>query len=229
MKLLVLASFVAGLMAASSIAGIVARPDKKVQTVAGQKFELKQIVPTQFGDWRLLPDQTVQVVNPQTRELIDSLYSQTLTRTYVNTAGYRIMLSLAYGDDQRGGLALHKPEVCYPAQGFTVLSNQEIAIGTKFGEIPARQINTAMGRRTEPLTYWFTVGNTAIKSHFQQRMVQLQLGLSGEIPDGLLFRVSSIDDQTARAFKTQQAFVSDLLGAVGQLDRTRLSGLGKPI
>ena len=25
---------------------------------------------------------------------------------------------MAYGDDQRGGLQAHRPEVCYPAQGF---------------------------------------------------------------------------------------------------------------
>jgi EpsI family protein len=39
---------------------------------------------------------------------------------YVNASGYRIMLSLAYGSDQRGALQAHKPEVRYPAQGFTL-------------------------------------------------------------------------------------------------------------
>lgn len=50
----------------------------------------------------------MQVVNPQTQELLDKLYSQILTRTYVNAKGYRIMLSLAYGSDQRGALQAHK-------------------------------------------------------------------------------------------------------------------------
>ena len=43
------------------------------------------------------------------------------------------------------------------------------------------------------MTYWFTVGDTAIKNKLQQRMVEVKLGLTGQIPDGLLFRVSSID------------------------------------
>jgi len=67
------------------------------------------------NDWREDPQRIVQVVDPQTRELLDKLYSETLSRTYVNANGYRIMLSLAYGSDQRDSLQVHKPEVCYPA------------------------------------------------------------------------------------------------------------------
>ena len=226
MRLVTFSVILAGLMAVSAVAGIAARPDKKAQEV-GPKFLLEQSVPSRFGDWRELPE-SVQVVNPQTQQLLDKLYSQTLTRTYVNGAGYRIMLSLAYGDDQRGGLALHKPEICYPAQGFKVASNDEVVVTTPFGGIPARRLSTAYGSRKEPLTYWFNVGDTAIKSKFQQRMVEFQLGLSGQIPDGLLFRVSSIDDQTERAYRVQESFVNDLLGAVSEFDRKRLSGVGKP-
>ena len=58
------------------------------------------------------------MVNPQTQELLDKLYSEVLTRVYVNASGYRIMRSLAYGFDQRGAMQAHMPEVCYPAQGF---------------------------------------------------------------------------------------------------------------
>ena len=32
---------------------------------------------------------------------------------------------MAYGDDQRGGLQAHRPEVCYPAQGFKVTSQAD--------------------------------------------------------------------------------------------------------
>jgi hypothetical protein len=44
----------------------------------------------------------------------------------------------------------------------------------------------------------------------------------------LLFRVSSIDDTPNRAYQMHDAFVSDLLKAVGARDRTRLSGLHTP-
>jgi EpsI family protein len=186
---------------------------------------LEDTVPKQFGEWRLVPDAGNTVVNPQTKELLDKLYSQILSRTYVNASGYRVMLSLAYGDDQRGDLAAHKPEVCYPAQGFALHSNQEVQLATPFGNIAARRLTTSLGARLEPVTYWFTVGDTAVKNKLQQRMVEVKLGLTGQIPDGLLFRVSSIDPASAKAFAMQDAFVADLLKASTAQSRLRLSGL----
>ena len=108
-------------MATSSVAGFALRPTLKADHAP--RYKLEEIVPTQFGEWKMLRDSGTQMVNPETKELLDSLYSQILSRTYVNAKGYRIMLSLAYGDDQRGGLQAHKPEVCYPAQGFKLISN----------------------------------------------------------------------------------------------------------
>ena len=34
------------------------------------------MVPKCFGDWTELPDQNVQVVNPETKQLLDKLYSR---------------------------------------------------------------------------------------------------------------------------------------------------------
>ena len=212
------------LMVGAAGAGIVARPGIKA-TAAGPKYLLEDAVPKQFGDWRELPQVGAYVVNPQTKELLDKLYSQILTRTYVNPAGYRIMLSLAYGDDQRGDLQAHKPEVCYPAQGFALHSNDDAQVITPFGDIAGRRLSTSLGQRREPVTYWFTVGDTAIKNKLQQRMVEIRLGLTGQIPDGLLFRVSSIDDAPERAFQVHGAFVTDLLRSVDSSNRVRLSGL----
>ena len=212
------------LMVTAAVGGIAARPSVKAPGT-GPRYLLEEVVPKQFGDWRELTQENAQVVNPQTKELLDKLYSQILSRTYVNSKGYRIMLSLAYGDDQRGDLQAHKPEVCYPAQGFTLLSNVEAQVATPFGEIAGRRLNTSIGRRKEPITYWFTVGDTAIKTKLQQRMVEIRMGLTGQVPDGLLFRVSSVDDSPDRAYEVQNTFVVDLLQAVPPRDRLRLSGL----
>ena len=87
--------------------------------------------------------------------------------------------------------------------------------------------NTSMGPRIEPLTYWFTMGETLVQSRWDKRMVELRLALTGQIPDGLLFRVSSIDGNPERAWQVQQQFVTDLLTALGPAERTRLAGLGQ--
>src|SRR6187455_2857340 len=123
-----IALLIATLMVAASIGGVVAKPGVKVSDEA--PISLEKMIPQQFGDWREEPQRYVQVVNPQTQELLDKLYSQILTRTYVNSSGYRVMLSLAYGTDQRGSLQAHKPEVCYPAQGFQLHSNAEDELAT---------------------------------------------------------------------------------------------------
>jgi EpsI family protein len=223
-KTLSMSVLLACAMALASVGGIAARPSQKSHAPGEQSFSLESTVPSQFGTWRVVAQENAQVVNPQTQQLLDKLYSQILTRTYVNQDGYRIMLSLAYGDDQRGGLAAHKPEVCYPAQGFELLNLSESMVETPYGPIAARRLNTSLGTRKEPVTYWFNVGDTTIRNKFEQRIVEVRLGLSGQIPDGLLFRVSSIDDQPARAYKMQDAFVSSLLESVSPKARTRLAG-----
>jgi EpsI family protein len=214
----------ASLMLCAFVAGTAGRAPTKDRTAA-PKFLLEDTVPRQFGEWQELPAQTVQVVNPQTQDILDKLYSQVLTRTYANAKGYRIMLSIAYGDDQRGALQAHKPEVCYPAQGFKLESNEEASLPTQFGAIPIRRLSTSLGQRKEPVTYWFTMGDTTVKNRFQQRLVQVKLGLTGQIPDGMLVRVSSIDASPQQAFEAQDAFANAMLAAVSPADRVRLGGL----
>jgi EpsI family protein len=203
----------------------VAKPSARLADERGG-VSFESIVPKQFGDWREEPQRQAQIVNPQTQELLDKLYSEVVTRVYVNSAGYRIMLSLAYGSDQRGMLQAHKPEVCYPAQGFTVEKNVAIVLVTPYGEIPARRLSTVMRTRHEPVTYWLTVGDRAVAGTVQKRLVELRFGLSGRIPDGLLFRVSSIDAEPGRAYGYHDQFINDLLESLSLSYRKRLSGLG---
>lgn len=220
-----IAFILAGLMVMASVAAIVARPGKKLAEER-PAVALERIVPSQFGDWREAPQGYVQMVNPQTKELLDKLYSEILTRTYVNAGGYRIMLSLAYGSDQRGALQAHKPEVCYPAQGFVLHKNEPGQLATSFGGIPVRRLFTSKGARKEPVTYWFTVGDKAVEGTTQKKIVDLVFGLTGRIPDGMLFRVSSIDPDGARAYRVQDQFIDQLLQSVSPAERKRLSGLG---
>jgi EpsI family protein len=221
-----IALIVAVLMFSASVGAIALRPDQKVAQISG--ISLETMIPKDFGDWKEEPQRNLQVVNPQTQALLDKLYSQILARVYINKDGYRVMLSLAYGSDQRGALQAHKPEVCYPAQGFTLHSSKNSPLNTPFGEIPAQRLHTSLGPRQEPVTYWFTVGDTAVQSKLQKRLIDIRYGLTGQIPDGLLFRISSIDENQIRANQLQDQFVNQLLQAITPEDRKRLSGLGKP-
>jgi len=210
-------------MCGASVGAVVARPSSTASQL-GKEINLERDVPNEFADWTELREQSAEVVNPQTTQLLNKLYSQILTRTYVNKQGYRIMLSMAYGDDQRGGLQAHRPEVCYPAQGFKLGRVEEGALPTRFGSIDVRWLTTSLGARNEPVTYWLTVGDQVIQSAFDKRLAQIRLGLTGQIPDGLLFRVSSIDGDSSRAFAMQQKFTADMLAAVPPATRRQLCG-----
>jgi EpsI family protein len=84
-----------------------------------------------------------------------------------------------------------------------------------------------MGERREPVTYWFTEGDRVVEGAFYKRLVEIRYGLTGLIPDGLLFRVSSIDSIPAHAYQVHQQFVEQLLKSVPAESRRRLSGLGE--
>lgn len=214
----------AALMCSASVIATFGQPAATAERRAAGIL-LETAVPRQFSDWQIDPSQATQVVNPQTQQLLDKLYGQVLARTYVNRSGYRIMLSLAYGSDQRGALQAHKPEACYVAQGFSLLRNDTSDINTSYGHIPGRRMSTQLGSRLEPVTYWFTLGDQTVRSRFERRMAEVRVGLTGQIPDGLLFRVSSIDIDPARAYAEHDRFVNDLLAALAPTDRVRLSGL----
>lgn len=224
MSSLKIAVIISALMLAASVGAIVARPGTKVSDER-PAISLETMIPREFGDWREAPQGFVQVINPQTQEMLDRIYSEIVTRTYVDAGGYRVMLSLAYGSDQRGALQAHKPEVCYPAQGFTLTKNEAGVLATPFGEIPVRRLFTVLGARHEPVTYWITVGDKAVQGRMHKRIVELSFGLTGRVPDGMLFRISSIDPDPTRAYRLQEQFVNQLLQFVTPAGRKRLSGL----
>ena len=192
-------------------------------------FDLAVAVPKKFGEWHEDTSFVTAVVNPQALTLINRIYSQTLSRVYVNRAGYRVMLSIAYGGDQRDSMQAHHPEICYPAQGFEILSNERGTIATPFGDIPVRKIGSRLGtQRYEPVTYWITVGEKLVTTAAGKKLAELSYTLRGEIPDGLLFRISSIDTDTSAALLRHEQFARDLLAAVPRQQRDRLAGNMQP-
>jgi EpsI family protein len=214
------------LMFAAAIAAAVLTPRHYLAEERGAHVDLEHALPAAFGDWQLDERTPIAVVNPQSTELLSRLYEQTLSRVYVDRNGRAVMLAIAYGSDQRDGLALHYPEVCYPAQGHDVTSNHVGAIALPGGQIPVRRLETNFrGGRFEPVTYWTMLGDKLILGGVRKKLVELHYGLRGEIPDGLLFRVSSIGADSPDQFALQDRFVKDLLAAINPEYRLRLAGL----
>ncbi len=189
------------------------------------RIDYELVVPSAFGDWEEIRATGSVIANPQQNELLKSLYSQTVAKTFVHKpTGRRIMLSLAYGEDQSRQNQVHKPEVCYPAQGFQIKKIYKAEIVGGPGPIPVMRLLTFQGQRNEPVTYWIRVGNKLVRGAIEQNIARVSFGLSGHIPDGLLFRVSEINGDPDASFLIQDKFIVDLLSALGPDDRAALVG-----
>ena len=187
-------------------------------------IQLKTLVPAAFGDWREQLMSTAQIIDPQTQQKLAELYSETLTRTYINRKGYQIMLSIAYGKNQSAALQLHKPEVCYPAQGFMLVDKQpgEVVFGNT--TIPTTRLMTTLGQRKEPVTYWTVVGAQLTTNHINKKLAEMRYAIRNRIPDGMLVRVSSIDADPGNAYEYHNQFASQMLAAITPAQRERVIG-----
>jgi len=217
------AAVVVILMAATFWAAQAWRPTVHLAALRPE-MALEAMVPKAFGTWSLDDRMPVQLVSPDTQEMLSRLYNQTLSRTYVNRAGEHVMLSVAYGGDQSDGTRVHRPEVCYPAQGFEILSNRVVNQTLPSGSLPVRQLVARQGGRIEPLSYWVVVGERVALSGTQQKLTQLRYTMAGIIPDGALLRVSSIDPDIEHASRLQSRFIAELYQAIKPTDRPRLFG-----
>jgi EpsI family protein len=186
---------------------------------------LETLIPLEFGEWAIDPvASAIVVANPQQTTVLEKIYADTLSRTYVNKRGERIMLSVAYGSDQSDSMQVHKPEVCYPAQGFAISYVRRGILEVADFDIPVSRLKAVQGSRRELVTYWIRVGDRAVNAGVAQKVAQLGYGLAGYVPDGLLFRVSSIGSDDEAEFKLHAAFAGELLANVSEDHRVRLVG-----
>lgn len=214
---------VVGALLISAAAGAVAmKPAPRAAQTQG--IRLEQVIPATFGEWRIDPNIVPVQPNPDTQATLDRIYDQVLNRTYVNGKGERIMLSIAYGGTQNNDLKAHRQEVCYTAQGFkiTELFQDTLALGEK--TIPITRMVAVQGGRIEPVTYWFTMGDRVVLGRFERLMIQLKHGLSRQIPDGMLVRVSNLSTDARAAYSAHVDFVHELMASMRKEDVPRLVG-----
>jgi EpsI family protein len=198
------------------------RPQPLAQSRANMPLE--QLFPARFGAWQLDPS-SAPLIRPAFEQAKRfQMYDQVLERTYLNPSGYRIMLSVAYGRQQSVGLQMHRPEVCYKAGGFKVegLSPASLRVGQ--GMLPVTRLFASMEGRPEPITYWRMLGDDVVADEVQFKLRQLSLSTSGAIPDGMLVRVSSIDEDKAAAYQAHAAFVQALAQALSPAQSLRVLG-----
>lgn len=189
------------------------------------KLNLEEQVPMKFGPWVALSLANNQLVLPENLTLINKLYDQTLSRTYVNKfKSQSVMVSIAYGSNQSDKTGMHYPEACYPAQGYSLSNKNNIFIKTKYGNIKARSLVGTFGNRREQITYWTLIGTKQSYSGLDTKINQLRYGFKGYIPDGIIFRISTINADDLQGFSIHDSFINQLLPSIAQNYRYRYMG-----
>ncbi len=211
------------LMVSSAALTMILKPSVDLADQQNQ-IDLENMIPRDFDDWKIDPTAVSFIIDPEVKAGISKLYSQTLSRVYINNLGERVMLSIAYGRDQRTDLQVHRPEVCYLSSGFDVGKLTKTFVDTTIARIPVMHLVAKKQTRIEPITYWIRMGDSITRGWFEQKAATLNYELSGKVPDGLLFRVSTISNDEQDSYKIQQTFIMSLLQAVQSKDRHWLIG-----
>lgn len=188
------------------------------------KINLDILIPKEFGSWKIDSSTASPIVNPTVQGALEKIYNQTLSRTYINNEGERIMLAIAYGGSQKTDLHAHRPEICYAASGFDIGKMTKAFVDTTIGRIPVMHLVAKQNARNEPITYWIRVGNTLTRGWVEQKIAAISYGLTGKVPDGVLVRVSAISNDEQDSFRMQQVFLTAMLQAMRSEDRFWLVG-----
>jgi EpsI family protein len=193
---------------------------------ADRRINLEANIPKAFGDWELQPAETTVIVNPEQAAAISRIYDEILSRTYVNRVTKRqVMLSIAYGSNQSHETQVHKPEACYPAQGFKLDSMTKDVFDIDGRVVPVTTLHATLGQRSEYVAYWIMQGDQAVRGALGQNFGRALQAFRGVVSGGLLFRVSEITVDSATTFQVQQGFASALVAASDSRLQNRLVGL----
>lgn len=219
----------AAMMLASAAAAHLLTPKAKIAD-SRPRVDLEQMIPRAFGEWEIDPNAMAAVApSTEAQAMSDKIYDQVLSRTYRNRNGETIMLTVTYGSSQTNDLKAHRQEVCYGAQGFEISDLSNDVIQVQRHQVPVTRMLATKGPRSEPVTYWFTMGDEVVMGRLERLVVQIKYSFAGVIPDGMLVRVSNITPNAKQGFALQNSFLNDMVGQLDGRSVTQLLGNGQTV
>jgi len=206
------------ILGSAVLAAVLAPHELMAQTSVAPKLE--SVIPAKFGTWTQVPDTgLVTPAEPEgyvPDEKATKVYSQEVARTYTDGRGNIVMLLVAYAPVQNYRLKSHRPEICYTAGGFRISDKHSETVAYRDGVSGLNTVRLVAQRenRLEPITYWMTVGHEISNSVVDHQLNRLKYGLRGKIPDGALFRFSTVGLPPEASFKLQEQFIRDLFATI---------------
>ncbi len=183
---------------------------------------LADVVPMRVAPYQATPGGSL--VLPED-EQPTNVYDQVLGRTYTAASLPGIMLLIAYGAAQSGLMKVHRPEVCYASAGFSIQNPRPVDIPLGSGApIAATTFLAVRGDRDEQVLYWTRISNAFPRDLTGQRLVMLERGVTGIIPDGVLVRCSTLTSDTRTGELAMANFARALVASADPLGRALLIG-----
>ncbi len=220
---------IGGLMGAAALAAYALTPTRLVTS----PVPLASIVPPRFGPWQEMPSAVRQAdlfVRRDTGPDMNNPYDDVLMRSYTNTHGETVMLALAYGRRQTQEVKIHRPELCYIAQGYRITAESQAAVGGIAGlpVIPGHRLLAEAPGRTEAVSYWIRIGDMFSQDAWQTRSYLFREGLlNRRVPDGILVRASQFVSDPAQldaTYQAQERFLLEMVQAMAPAGRRMLVG-----
>ena len=203
---------------------IVGRPTRRLADDR-PPVKLELIFPSQMGEWRQSSRSAALVRPADEQGKLYGIYDQVLERVYIGPQGESVMLSVVYGTEQSTGLQVHRPEICYASGGFKVSGLERFTLSLGERALPASRLLATQPGRSEPITYWTVLGDVVENDTRAFRLRQLSFGVRGQILDGMLIRVSTLDTQLDRAWEQQARFIAALVQSIDPAYRVRVIGV----
>jgi EpsI family protein len=212
---------IGGMLAGAAGIAWAREPEHRIASIGSNQLE--KVVPLKVGAWTY--QSASGIVLPPPDQLARMLYDQQVARAYSSPAEPDVMLVMAYGSGQSGALQVHRPEICYPASGYRLTHKDEETLTLGNGKaIPIRTFSAESDTRTEQVLYWSRIGDSLPTSWSGQRTAIMKQNLRGNIPDGLLVRVSTISTDRDGAMDMLRRFCRAMFAASGPKGRLQLVG-----
>jgi EpsI family protein len=81
-------------------------------------------------------------------------------------------------------------------------------------------MDATAGGPTEHVVYWTRIGNRIPTSWGQQKLVVAEQNLKGIVPDAILIRVSTVNEDATAALATIDQFVRAMLQSIPEAKRS---------
>lgn len=213
---------VGALLGSIGLGAVLLRPGLTAPRLGDGRIEAA--VPEQIGPWR--GEAQVGQASEAQDELTARLYDRVLARVYRAAApgptdGARavaalpdIALLVAYGRGQDADVQLHRPDACYPPQGFVLSDPRALPIRLSGRPVPAQIVTASRSDGVQQVLYWTRIANAFPPDAAAERAVILHENLAGRMPDAVLVRLAVAGPDRDAAIAAALRFIAALDAAL---------------